>query len=617
MPRVIHIAKSGAKAAPTLPEDAVTRTFGIFGTKDSGKTNTGRVLVEGICKTGGHAIVFDPVGVWWGATRAGEGPGIPGVVIGGEHGDVPLEETGGRLIAELALSRQYALIVVDMQMLRKGAMRRFLADCLEELYHRNRLPLSVVFEEADQVLPQNPRGMDPILGRVLGAAEDIVKLGRSRGLGGALISQRLATVNKNVTEQIENLILLRLVGPNDLKAVKEWVQSNGDPTVTQRVLDTIAHMEQGEGWMYSPGWLKLLERVRVRHARTLDTSATPTNEQAVVEESAKRAPISLDDLRSQMAESIERAKENDPKELRKRIAELEEKLEAAGEAEPVSGEPERVEFIVPDRELVGELTELTATLSAGAEELVGARSRIEQAGGDFTAAVASGLEALGVQSERVKELFANVHPYLDYVGRLPAEGVSRRGLQEQDRMEADQAAARAHAQRKRREPPAQRKVGAPDGVGLLSIDKEISAGAERLYGELTQLAPLRLSRTQLATILRRGVKSSTLTQQLAELKAAGLVEEARGSYGVANADGVPEMSRAALVERWRSALPEGPRSLLECLLTDSPLAKDDLFARAGFSPTSSTPVTHLKLLRDNDLAEAENGLVHLGPAVAV
>lgn len=344
-PPAIYIAKSGARNAPTLPVDAVTRTFGIFGMKDSGKTTTARVLVEGICKTGGHVIVFDPVGVWWGATRAGSGPGIPGVVIGGEHGDVPLEETGGKLIAELALARQYKLIVVDLQLLRKGAARRFLADCLEELYHRNRLPLSVVFEEADQTLPQNPRGMDPTLGRVLGAAEDIVKLGRTRGLGSVLISQRFATVNKNVTEQIESLILLRLIGPKDRKAAKEWIESNGDPAVTAKILDSMASLHQGEGWLYSPGWLRLLEKVRIRASRTLDSSATPTVEQMQAQDSATRAPVSLDTLRDQMAQTIERAKENDPKLLRKRIAELERRVSELSNTE--TPEPVRIEVPVP------------------------------------------------------------------------------------------------------------------------------------------------------------------------------------------------------------------------------------------------------------------------------
>lgn len=600
MAPAIHIAKSGARSAPTLPADAVTRTFGIFGMKDSGKTNTGRVVTEGIVKVGGHAIVFDPVGVWWGATRAGEGPGIAGVVIGGEHGDVPLEETGGKLIAELALAREYKLIVVDMKLLRKGAQRRFLADCLEELYFRNRLPLSVVFEEADQSLPQNPRGMDPTLGRVLGAAEDIVKLGRSRGLGGILISQRLATVNKNVTEQIENLILLRLVGPNDIKAVKEWVQSNGDPVATAKVLDTIAKLEQGEAWMYSPGWLKLLERIRVRHARTLDSSATPTIEQVQAEESAARAPVSLDQLRDQMAATVERAKANDPGELRKVIEGLQDELQEANDrAESAGGE----RVIVPDARLVSELSEAAVSLEAGVEELIAERERLAADVDRATVAMTGTADELWKRIEAGSKLVAEAREVLQVAGEVPKDGRPVPGKLPEI---APRAAPRAA--------PAKRT-----DVGLLSIDSEISAGAERLYGEMTELAPLRLRRTQLATILRRGVKSSTLTTQLAELKAAGLVDEQRGLLGVTSSDGMRGLSRDELVERWQAALPEGPRSMFEVLLNTSdrqPIEKGQLFLLAGFSPTSSTPVTHLKLLRDNELAAAENGGVRLGPAVA-
>lgn len=604
MPATIQIAKAGARNPPTLPPDAVTRTFGIFGMKDSGKTNTGRVVTEGIVKVGGHAIVFDPVGVWWGATRAGEGAGIPGVVIGGEHGDVPLEETGGKLIAELALERQYKLVVVDMKLLRKGAQHRFLADCLEELYFRNRLPLSVVFEEADQTLPQNPRGMNPTLGRVLGAAEDIVKLGRSRGLGGILISQRLATVNKNVTEQIENLILLRLVGPNDIKAVKEWVQSNGDPVATAKVLDTIAKLEQGEAWMYSPGWLKLLERIRVRHARTLDSSATPTVEQVQVEQSATRAPVSLDTLRTQMHETVERAKANDPKELRKRIATLEAELATARDAPAATAEPEPV-WPFSDEEVERALEEAEVGLAeahgAGetAKALIEQATRLREVAGAGEERVQRVVTALQAWGERRD---ASIKSIDDLIVKVTGNRIAP----------ARPAKSAAKSQDSSPKPAAKPAAISAGDSG------DISAGAKRLYEEMVGLHPLALSRTQLATILRRGAKSSTLTQQLAELRDAGLIEDDRGRFVAIVESGNGGMSREELIERWQSALPEGPAAILSVLLSDpeKQWPRPELFLLAGFSPTSSTPVGHLKLLRDNGLAEQERGgAIVVGPAI--
>ena len=44
---------------------------------------------------------MDPKGDWWGLRAAadGKGPGLPIVIVGGEHGDVPLEVgAGGKML---------------------------------------------------------------------------------------------------------------------------------------------------------------------------------------------------------------------------------------------------------------------------------------------------------------------------------------------------------------------------------------------------------------------------------------------------------------------------------------------------------------------------------------
>lgn len=585
MKRSFYLARSGAERAREMPADAVTRTFGIFGVKDTGKTTTGRVLVEGICATGGNVVVLDPVGVWWGATRAGEGPGIPGIVIGGEQGDVPLEQTGGALVGELVIGRHWPLVVIDMKLLRKGEAQRFMADFLETVYFGNRRPLHLVFEEADRALPQSPRGMDPTLGRVLGAAEDIVKLGRSRGLGSTFISQRLATVTKNVTEQVEALILHAQPGPRDRKAVKEWVEVNGDPAKTQKVLETMASMDVGVAWFYSPKWLKVLEQIKVRMPRTFDSSATPTNGDGPVEE-ARRAPVELAALRQQMAETVERAAANDPRALRERIAELELELERAREEQP------EVLVEVPNPEGVASLVEATAALDVAEDGFARALSEALAGFRDAGAEVEKVIGRLSVCADRL-------NGQVDVASSLAAAGVP--------------VVVESHE--------AFREVfgddALPSGVG-----DEVSDGARKLLVELRGLAPLRLTRTQLATILRRGARSSTLTTQIGELRRVEAIDvDAYGRIAARPsqiANPAP-LTRQQVIERWRSALPAGPLAMLDVLLgIEQPIdgiTRDALFEEAGFSPTSSTPVTHLKLLKDNNLAEVVNGIVMLGDAI--
>src|SRR6185436_6290724 len=73
--------------------------------------------------------------------------------------------------------------------------------------------------------------------------------------------------------------------------------------------------------------LKLFGVHPVRRRQTFDSSATPKVGQRRVEPKKLAAP-DLEELRAKMAAAIERQKADDPKELRKRIAELEREAKA-------------------------------------------------------------------------------------------------------------------------------------------------------------------------------------------------------------------------------------------------------------------------------------------------
>src|SRR5215207_378728 len=90
-----------------IPTDAVTQTFAILAKRGVGKTYTASVLIEELVKAGLHAVVVDPIGVWWGlrASADGKRPGLPIVILDGDHGDVPLEVASGQVIADLIVGR--------------------------------------------------------------------------------------------------------------------------------------------------------------------------------------------------------------------------------------------------------------------------------------------------------------------------------------------------------------------------------------------------------------------------------------------------------------------------------------------------------------------------------
>src|SRR6266498_1296679 len=157
----------------SLPAEAVSETFAILAKRGAGKTYTASVLVEELLKAGLHAVVVDPVGVWWGlrASADGKRPGMPIVILGGDHGDVPLEVTAGQVIADLIVDEGISA-VLDLAHFRKGEQVRFMTDFAEQLYHRNREPLQLVLDEADALAPQRQmKGQE----RMLGAVEDLVR----------------------------------------------------------------------------------------------------------------------------------------------------------------------------------------------------------------------------------------------------------------------------------------------------------------------------------------------------------------------------------------------------------------------------------------------------------
>src|SRR5438132_3788508 len=91
-----------------LPADAVTMTFGILAIRGAGKSNLAAVMAEEMFAAHLPFVVVDPVGSWHGlrSSADGQSPGLPIAIFGGRHGDVPLDRSGGNLIADLVAERR-------------------------------------------------------------------------------------------------------------------------------------------------------------------------------------------------------------------------------------------------------------------------------------------------------------------------------------------------------------------------------------------------------------------------------------------------------------------------------------------------------------------------------
>lgn len=346
----------------SLPLEAVTETFAILAKRGSGKTYTAAVLVEEMLKAGQTVVVADPVGVWWGLRSGadGIGPGLPIAILGGDHADAPLAVEAGAAVADLAAEERLSL-VLDLSHFTPPEQTRFMTAFAERLYRKNRIPLHLVLDEADQFVPQVPEaGQQPLLW----VMNRIVRLGRARGLGVTLISQRPAVLAKNVLTQAEVLITLRLTSPQDRKAVEGWVSAHDAPDLRQEMLASLSSLPVGTAWVWSPGWLDVLVKAHVRRCETFDSSATPKVGQAGARqraaglaraEPAALAPVDLDRLRTRLA-SVEEASPEDaePAELRRRLGLAQERV-AALEEQAQAAVPPLPKTVVQRVEVVKEV----------------------------------------------------------------------------------------------------------------------------------------------------------------------------------------------------------------------------------------------------------------------
>lgn len=305
-----------------LPAEIAGQTVGLVGIRGSGKTNTAGVIAEELLDRHQPIVVLDPTDAWWGLRS-----GYPVFIFGGPHGDIPLAETDGKVLAEFVVTEQVPLIL-SLRHLRKNAQRRFVTDFCEELYHLKgrdeyRSPLTVFLDEASLFIPQRVLGE---AARTVGAVEDLIARGRNSGFGVVLINQRPATINKDVLSQADTILSHRLTSPQDRKALAEWIEENATIEEYKSVLASLATLKTGQAWVWAPS-VDIIRQVQIRKRRTFDSSAAPKVGHSVTPPK-KLADIDLDKLKGKLAATIEKAKAEDPKQLRIQLVEAKRVLES-------------------------------------------------------------------------------------------------------------------------------------------------------------------------------------------------------------------------------------------------------------------------------------------------
>jgi hypothetical protein len=249
-----------------IPINAATKTFAILAKRGAGKTYTGAVMAEELAKNNVPFIVFDPIDVWWGLRldKNGSDKGLPVVVFGLQHHDILLDRDMGRKIAQ-AIVRENISCVISTFGMPKTAQRYLISEFSEELLNINNTPRHVFIEEAHEFVPQRVFGG---LGKTFNAVSNLVVMGRNRGIGVTLINQRAATLNKDVLTQLDTLLAFQNVSPQDRKALKEWVEFHAAEGDFEKFMASLPSLPKGEGWIWSPEFLGIFERIKIRKRET-------------------------------------------------------------------------------------------------------------------------------------------------------------------------------------------------------------------------------------------------------------------------------------------------------------------------------------------------------------
>lgn len=250
-----------------LPLGAATKTFAILAKRGAGKSYTGGVMAEEFHKNNIPFIVFDPIDVWWGLrfNKDGTDKGLPIVVFGVEHADIQLDRDMGKKIAQAVVKNNISCVISTFGM-PKTAQRHLMAELAEELLRINNTPRHIFIEEAHEFLPQRVFGG---LGKTFNSVSNLVVMGRNRGLGVTLINQRAATINKDVLTQIDTLLAFRNIAPQDRKALKEWVEFHAAEGDFEKFMQSLPSLPTGEGWIWSPEFLGIFEKIKIRERETL------------------------------------------------------------------------------------------------------------------------------------------------------------------------------------------------------------------------------------------------------------------------------------------------------------------------------------------------------------
>ncbi len=557
----------------SLPgEDALESAIGVIGKRGRGKSGLVKVLMEEMVKVGLPFVAFDPVGVMWGIRSSldGSGPGLPVMIVGGSHGDIRLERHTGAEVCRAIVQANISAII-DFSEESKGVYREFVKDFSHTLFSINDTPRMVIIEEAPELVPQRLR---PDMGETFEAVERLVSRGRNKGIGVTLVSQRAATINKDVLTQVDALFIFGLTSPQDRKALTEWVDVWGQNRRLKEFETGIAELQKQEAWFWSPeAFGGAFKKIHIRPFETFHPDKTHLRRAGLLE----KKPVTTDvsSIIQKLGTQLERlSKEKHEKatvpKLEGRIRQLEKELEKA-KAQPTKATP------IDLRKAVNEATKPF-------------QDEISRMKGELRKA-----QSLNHKVKKAISILSDV-PELPIIKEQPTHKTISAGTFNRP------AAPSIRPYVERRPKPV---IQDSDG------NDSMRSGERRILETIATRHPLTLTRAQLGTLSGFTPSGGTYSTYFGDLKRRGFVTEDHQGNVCVTDEGlefigeVPEAptTHEEVMGMWKRNLRAGEGAILQVVVDAYPesITKEDLAERTEFTFTGGTFNTYLGILRRNGL----------------
>lgn len=437
-----------------------------------GKSHTLRRILE---QTHGHVqhLVIDPEGEFASLRERHD------YVLAAHHGgDTAADPRSAKLLAERLLELGVSAIL-DIYELKAHERIRFVRLFLEALIDSKKAlwhPALVVVDEAHVFCPQQGEAESA------GAVIDLATRGRKRGFCAMLATQRLSKLHKDAAAELNNKLIGRTGLDVDRKrAAEELGFTTRDESLQLRGL------EPGEFFAFGPALSAEVKRVRIGPVMTTHPKAG-ARLATIAPPPTDKVKALLPKLADLPAEAEERTKtlqdlQRENADLKRRATQLERAVPA-----PVAPKVERIEVpLIPD----GALRELHQIV----ESVRAAEEQADQQGDRLLSAARSlGLTIDNLVLARKRSLAA------------PLQTSARPSV----------APHRIPMHRTAPQPP-------PASIGELKLSRP----QQRILDALAWLESVRVpqaDKTQLALLAGASPTSSSYTNNLGELRSAGLIE---------------------------------------------------------------------------------------------